>query len=134
MRIRKLFHFEAAHVLPFHQGKCARLHGHSYRLEVTIAGPLRQGGPDRGMVMDFGDLSRIVKAEVLARVDHRSLNDIVENPTCERVLEWIAATLAPHLPQFDELVLWETQTACAVFRNGEASVSADVIERDVTAR
>ncbi len=114
MRIRKLFAFEAAHVLPYHAGKCARLHGHSYRLEVTASGPLREDGPDRGMVMDFGDLNSIVDAAVIDRLDHRDLNEIVDNPTCERVLLWIAGVLAPQIPQLEELVLWETATACAV--------------------
>jgi 6-pyruvoyltetrahydropterin/6-carboxytetrahydropterin synthase len=115
--IRKQFSFEAAHVLPYHQGKCSRLHGHSYRLEVTVAGPLREDGPDRGMVMDFDDLSSIIKAEVLQRLDHRNLNDIVDNPTCERLIAWIAEALQPHLPLLNELVLWETATACAILRN-----------------
>lgn len=128
MRIRKLFRFEASHVLPYHQGKCARLHGHSYRLEVNVAGPLREDGPDRGMVMDFGDLSRIVKTEILERLDHRHLNEIVDNPTCERLLAWIADALAPHVPQVDELVLWETDTACAILRKGDAQ-SAQLFEQ-----
>ena len=114
VRIRELFRFEAAHVLPHHTGKCARLHGHSYRLEVTVSGPLREDGPDRGMVMDFGDLKAIVKTAVIERLDHRYLNDLDDNPTCERLLLWIAAALAPKLPQLDELVLWETATACAL--------------------
>lgn len=116
MQIRKTFRFEAAHVLPFHNGKCARLHGHSYRLEVSVYGPLREDGPDRGMVMDFGEIADIVKSDVCGRLDHQQLNDIVENPTCERVLEWIAATLAKKLPNMCEVILWETDTACAVLR------------------
>ena len=119
MRIRRQFRFEAAHVLPHHGGKCARLHGHSYRLEVALRGALREDGPDRGMVMDFADLKTVVKAEVIERLDHRYLNDVVENPTCERVLLWIAAALAPKLPELDELVLWETATACAVLSRDE---------------
>jgi 6-pyruvoyl-tetrahydropterin synthase len=53
---------------------------------------------------------------VIRKLDHQSLNDVVENPTCERVLQWIAENLSTHLPQLLELVLWETATACAVFR------------------
>jgi 6-pyruvoyltetrahydropterin/6-carboxytetrahydropterin synthase len=114
--IRKQFTFEAAHVLPFHKGKCSRLHGHSYRLEVTVTGPLREIGSDAGMVMDFGDLSTVVKREVLEKLDHQYLNEILENPTCEQILIWIAAALAPDLPNIDELVLWETESACAIIR------------------
>ena len=116
MLIRKSFSFEAAHVLPYHLGKCSRLHGHSYRLEVSVAGPLRESGPERGMVMDFSDLSQIVKQEIVDSLDHYHLNDILENPTCERLLEWIAERLAARLPLLHELVLWETATSCAVLQ------------------
>src|SRR5271154_3707984 len=89
VEIRKQFAFEAAHVLPHHQGKCSRLHGHSYRLDVTLAGPLQDDGPARGMVVDFDAVSRVVKAGVIEELDHRSLNDLVPNPTCENVIVWI---------------------------------------------
>ena len=52
MQIRRTFRFEAAHVLPFHQGKCSRMHGHSYRLDVAVRGPLQTDGPARGMIED----------------------------------------------------------------------------------
>ena len=103
-------------MLPHHDGKCSRLHGHSYRLEVTVAGPLRESGSDAGMVMDFGDLSALVKREVLDKLDHQYLNDILANPTCEQILAWIAGALNPYLPNIDEIVLWETASACAIMR------------------
>lgn len=116
MQIRKHFRFEAAHVLPYHQGKCARLHGHSYRLEVAVSGPIRTDGPSRGMIEDFAVIKKIVKREIIDLLDHQSLNDVLENPTCERIIEWIWQRLAPVLPGLDELVLWETLTSCAVLR------------------
>jgi 6-pyruvoyltetrahydropterin/6-carboxytetrahydropterin synthase len=116
MLIRKSFSFEAAHVLPYHMGKCSRLHGHSYRLEVSVSGPLRDTGPERGMVMDFSELSKIVKNEIVDSLDHYYLNDILENPTCERLLEWIADRLSARLPLLHEVVLWETATSCAVLQ------------------
>lgn len=66
--ITKIFRFEFAHHLPGHHGKCARPHGHSYRLEVTIRGPIKEalGESDNGMVMDFGDLSQLVKNSVIS--------------------------------------------------------------------
>src|SRR2546425_1571261 len=75
--VTKIFHFESAHHLPGHRGKCAHLHGHSYRLEVTIRGPIRDmpGESDHGMVMDFSDLSHTVKNSVIERLDHRDLNE-----------------------------------------------------------
>ena len=116
MQIRKQFHFEAAHVLPYHAGKCARPHGHSYQLEVAISGEPQTSGPSRGMILDFDDLRAIVKAEVIEILDHRSLNEIIENPTCEAIITWIWERLGPKLPNLYELVLWETRTSCAVLR------------------
>ncbi len=116
MHIRKHFRFEAAHVLPFHPGKCSRLHGHSYRLEVAVEGPLHEAGPASGMVVDFDELARIVRREVIDKLDHASLNDLMPNPTAELIAQWIWATLEPHLAGLSELVVWETATACAVVR------------------
>lgn len=66
--VTKIFHFESAHHLLGHRGKCAHLHGHSYRLEVTIRGPIKEAPreSDQGMVMDFNDLSRHVRDSVMA--------------------------------------------------------------------
>ncbi|MBV9103978.1 MAG: 6-carboxytetrahydropterin synthase QueD [Candidatus Eremiobacteraeota bacterium] len=114
MRVRKAFSFEAAHVLPNHPGKCSRLHGHSYRLDVAVDGPLHDSGPSAGMVIDFDAIAEIVQREIIERVDHQSLNDVVENPTSELVAAWMWNRLAPALPGLAELVLWETSSACAV--------------------
>lgn len=116
MQIRKQFRFEAAHVLPYHQGKCARPHGHSYRLEVALSGPLQADGPARGMIADFDTLAGLVEREVIAHLDHTSLNDVVENPTCERVLLWIWDRLSAALPGLEDVTLWETATSCATLR------------------
>jgi 6-pyruvoyltetrahydropterin/6-carboxytetrahydropterin synthase len=119
MQIRKRFAFEAAHVLPHHRGKCARPHGHSYRLDVAIAGPLQENGPARGMVLDFDDVKAVVRREVVDILDHTSLNDSIENPTCERTALWIWERLAGPLPGLQEIVLWETRTSCAVLRRSD---------------
>ena len=119
MQIRKSFTFEAAHVLPHHPGKCGRLHGHSYRLEVALEGPLQPSGPATGMVEDFEVVSRVVNAAVIAQLDHRSLNELIENPTAERIAVWAWERLAQELPLLAELVLWETPTASVVLRKGD---------------
>ena len=119
MQIRKSFTFEAAHVLPHHSGKCARLHGHSYRLDVALEGPLQASGPATGMVEDFDVVSRVVKAAVINDLDHRSLNELMDNPTAENILVWIWSRLVRELPQLDELTLWETPRACAVMKKGD---------------
>jgi 6-pyruvoyltetrahydropterin/6-carboxytetrahydropterin synthase len=117
--IRKSFTFEAAHVLPNHPGKCSRLHGHSYRLDVTLEGPLQAEGPAAGMVEDFEVVSRVVKAAVIAELDHRSLNELIENPTAENIVRWVWGRLEPELPLLTELTLWETRRACAVLSKGD---------------
>ena len=83
--ITKIFTFDSAHKLTNYYGKCERLHGHTYRLEVTVEGPVH----DNGMVVDFVLLKRIVKRRVLDKLDHHYLNDVVENPSSERLAEWI---------------------------------------------
>ena len=122
MQIRKHFRFEAAHVLPHHPGKCARMHGHSYRLEVAIRGPIQTQGSASGMVEDFDTLKAIVRANVIDVLDHRTLNDIIENPTAELIAIWIWQQLEPHLKSLDELVLWETANSAAVLRRSDFSV------------
>lgn len=119
MQIRKSFTFEAAHVLPHHPGKCARLHGHSYRLDVGLEGPLRASGPAAGMIEDFEVVSRVVKAAVVGELDHRSLNELIENPTAENIVVWIWHRLSDELPALAELTLWETSTACVVVKKGD---------------
>ena len=116
MQIRKHFRFEAAHVLPYHQGKCARMHGHSYRLDVAIRGPIQSEGAARGMIEDFDTVRRIVRSEVIDALDHQTLNDFIENPTAEHIVMWIWKKLETRLPGLDELVLWETAASCAVLR------------------
>lgn len=112
--LTKQFHFEAAHFLPGHRGKCARLHGHSYRLEVTLRGPIKQapGASDDGMVMDFDDLSGIVRQAVLERLDHQDLNAVTGiRTTAENLAHWIwDALVQAGLPDalLYRITLWET--------------------------
>jgi 6-pyruvoyltetrahydropterin/6-carboxytetrahydropterin synthase len=123
VQIRKQFAFEAAHVLPYHNGKCSRLHGHSYRLDVTVEGALAADGPATGMVVDFDELSRIVRATIVDKLDHTHLNDTIENPTSENIAVWIWKRLHSEVPGLAELTLWETANACAIVRRGDALLS-----------
>lgn len=107
-------------MLPHHPGKCGRLHGHSYRFDVVIAGPLQHGGPQSGMVVDFDALSAVVRPAVIERLDHASLNDFMPNPTAEHIALWIWDALAPGIGGLSEIVLWETATASAVVRAEDA--------------
>ncbi len=120
MVIRKTFRFEAAHVLPHHPGKCARLHGHSYRVEVAVAGALQAAGPATGMVVDFDALAAVVRPHVVERLDHSSLNDLMPNPTAEEIALWIWNELIARVEGLEEIVVWETASACAVVRSEDA--------------
>jgi len=124
--LRKSFRFEAAHHLLHHKGQCARDHGHSYRLEVFLYGPIQEvvkNSPDssEGMVMDFGDVSAVVKEHIITKLDHYDLNDVVPVPvtTAELVACWIRDTLLPHIPNLVAIRLWETEDGYAeVYVNG----------------
>lgn len=112
MILRREYRFEASHVLPRHPGRCSRLHGHSYRLIVTLSGPIE---PQQGMVLDFEDLDAIVRDEVLERLDHRHLNDLLENPTAEWIAVWIWRALRPGLPGLESVELFEVEGASVVY-------------------
>ena len=85
MFITKIFTFDAAHALTRYYGKCENLHGHTYRLEVTVEGPIH----DNGMVVDFVLLKRVVKRRVIDILDHQNLNDRFDNPSAELIAMWI---------------------------------------------
>lgn len=108
-------------MLPHHPGKCGRMHGHSYRLDVAIRGALQDSGPAAGMIEDFDTIKTVVKRHVIETLDHQTLNDVIENPTAERIVLWIWNALEPHLAGLDELVLWETDTSCAVLRRDDVA-------------
>jgi 6-pyruvoyltetrahydropterin/6-carboxytetrahydropterin synthase len=109
------FRFEAAHRLPHHPGKCRELHGHSYLLEVTVERPV---DATTGLAMDFADLKAIVRREVVDVLDHRYVNDIIENPTAEVMAIWIWERLSEPLGGLREVRLHETE-ACSVVYRGE---------------
>lgn len=124
--ITKQFRFEAAHQLPNHRGKCARLHGHSYLLEISVRGPIksRRGQSDDGMVLDLDDIKQIVHAAIIERVDHYNLNDLMTEPTtAENIAHWIWTELAAAHPDFAALLyrirLWETASGYVEITNDE---------------
>lgn len=116
MRIFKIFSIEAAHRLPRVPAghKCARLHGHSFRVELHVEG---EPDPETGWIMDFADLKAAFEP-LYRQLDHNYLNDVpgLENPTSERLAEWIWAQLAPGVPQLAEVVVHETCTAGCRYR------------------
>jgi 6-pyruvoyltetrahydropterin/6-carboxytetrahydropterin synthase len=116
MDIFKIFAIEAAHRLPnVPEGhKCARLHGHSFRIEIHVAGDL---GEHTGWVMDFADVKSAFRP-IFDELDHRYLNDVegLENPTSEHLAIWIWNRLKPGLPQLSEIVVHETCTSGCRYR------------------
>lgn len=116
MEIFTEFSFEAAHRLPnVPEGhKCARLHGHSFRAEIHVEGPV---GHDTGWVMDFAAV-RTACEPIRDQLDHRYLNDIVglENPTSEVLAQWIWQRLSPTLSGLLAIVVRETCTSGCVYR------------------
>ncbi|MDR3538780.1 MAG: 6-carboxytetrahydropterin synthase QueD [Acetobacteraceae bacterium] len=120
MRITQAFQFEAAHWLPRVPAthKCARMHGHSYRVEVTLAGPVR----DDGMVVDFFDIEADFAA-ILDALDHRLLNEVegLSNPTAETIAQWIHQRIrAPEGAVVFAVKVFETPNSWAEYR-GEAA-------------
>ncbi len=113
MRLDVEFYFAAAHRLPRYEGPCFRLHGHNYKFFVAVDGAV---DPATGMITDFGKLKEVVGEHVLARVDHRNLNDVLDNPTAENIARWIWETLAPHLPGLVEVRLYEIPDCCVTYR------------------
>lgn len=138
IRITKEFKFEAAHALKDYDGLCRNIHGHSYELKVTVSGTAirEENSPKLGMVMDFGDLKKIVHEEIVSQFDHsvvlykkmpaKLISDLKEqferiiitdyNPTSEEMLVDFARRISARLPEHIELkymLLRETVTSYA---------------------
>lgn len=116
MELYKQFTFEAAHRLPHvpEGHKCARLHGHSFGVELRVSGPL---DPTLGWVMDFAEI-KAAFTPLLEQLDHHYLNEIpgLENPTSEVLAVWIWDRLRPVLPQLSAVVVRETCTSGCEYR------------------
>jgi 6-pyruvoyltetrahydropterin/6-carboxytetrahydropterin synthase len=138
VRVTKEFHFEMAHVLWNYDGPCRNVHGHSYRLFVTLSGKPNEeeGNPKNGMVIDFSDLKSIVKKEIVSVFDHSVVvsrqfeikktemfaklfgNVVIVDyqPTCENLVSDFAERIACQLPAgviLHSLKLYETATSYA---------------------
>jgi 6-pyruvoyltetrahydropterin/6-carboxytetrahydropterin synthase len=138
IRVTKEFSFEMAHALWNYDGPCRNVHGHSYRLFVTLAGtPLdNEGNPKNGMVIDFSDLKKIVRKEIVDVFDHSVVvskkfdkekmhmfaglfgNTVIVDyqPTCENLVSDFASKISVQLPQgikLHSLKLYETATSYA---------------------
>jgi 6-pyruvoyltetrahydropterin/6-carboxytetrahydropterin synthase len=119
MEIFKEFGFEAAHRLPHVPDghKCGRLHGHSFKVELWLRGPV---GERTGWIVDFGDVKEAF-APILDQLDHRYLNELpgLENPTSEVLARWIWRSARPRLPLLARVVVRETCTSGCVYAGEE---------------
>jgi len=115
-RLERSYRFEAAHFLPkVPPGhKCARMHGHSYQIEISIEGEV---DPERGWVMDFAEIDEHV-VPLVKKLDHQVLNEIegLTNPTSELLARWCWQQLAPRLPGLCEVAVSETPTSRCIYR------------------
>lgn len=138
IRVTKEFPFEMAHVLSNYDGPCKNVHGHSYRLFVTLSGLPADDpeNPKNGMVIDFSDLKKIVRNEIVDIFDHSVvISDRIDKekagmfkkmfgntvlvsyqPTCENLVSDFAERIKPHIPKgvnLHSLKLYETATSFA---------------------
>lgn len=119
MEIFKEFTFEAAHRLPAVPPghKCGRLHGHSFKVDLRVSGPV---GRETGWVMDFGDVKKAFQP-LHDQLDHNYLNELdgLENPTSEVLARWIWTRLRPRLPQLSQVLVRETCTSGCIYAGEE---------------
>jgi 6-pyruvoyltetrahydropterin/6-carboxytetrahydropterin synthase len=119
MQIFRAFTIEAAHRLPNVPAghKCARLHGHSFRIELHLTGSIPA---DTGWVIDFADV-RVAFQPVFERLDHHYLNEVpgLENPTSENLARWIWREVKARLPLLSKVVVHETCNSGWVYEGSD---------------
>lgn len=110
MELSCTFRFAASHYLTKYHGKCENLHGHNYKMIITIFGEVK----DDGMVMDFKIIKDIVKKEVVDLLDHTHLNDRLENPSAENLAVWVWEKLKDKL-SLKSIQICETEDYIATY-------------------
>ena len=122
MELSVVFRFAASHFLTKYHGKCENLHGHNYKIVITIEGPVK----DDGMVLDFKKIKEKVNSKVIDKLDHTHLNDTIDNPSAENLAIWIWDKIKDDLP-LKEITVYETEDYfCTYHGNGEAKRSHKV--------
>ncbi|WNB93101.1 6-carboxytetrahydropterin synthase QueD [Bacillus sp. NEB1478] len=119
----KEFTFDAAHHLHCYEGKCKNLHGHTYKLVITMSGFVNE----IGIAVDFGEIKEIFKSAIDAKLDHRYLNEVLPpmNTTAENMIVWMWEQIEKELQirgladqghRIEELKLYETPTSFAIMK------------------
>ncbi len=115
MKISQAFRFEAAHRLPNvpQTHRCYRLHGHTYRVEIQLDGPV---DPHTGFVADFLELEASV-GKLLDQLDHRYLNEVpgLDNPSSENIAIWIFDRIKPGVPVLSSVRVYENEDCWAEY-------------------
>lgn len=116
----KEFTFDAAHHLPDYDGPCQNLHGHSYKLQIGVRGEVDK---PTGMVVDFSELKKVVNKEIINKLDHTYLNEVMGDfpsymPTAENMVQWIVSRLR-RMYKLSFVRLYETSTSYAEWRREE---------------
>lgn len=117
--LEKQFRFEAAHHLPHHDGKCRRVHGHSWVGRLVVTGErLQLMGPKVGMVVDYGDLKAVVESDLEELLDHHDLNETtgLESPTSEELARWLYQRWEDRIPGLAAVTIEETCTTACTYR------------------
>jgi|688.fasta_scaffold210754_3 6-pyruvoyltetrahydropterin/6-carboxytetrahydropterin synthase len=116
IEIYKKYSFDSAHYLPKvpKEHKCASLHGHTYTLIITVSGKI----DERGFIIDYQDMDTLIKP-IVNYVDHKLLNDIVDNPTSENLTIYFAKELKDLKNILKSVEVKETQNTGAIWRNNE---------------
>ena len=109
MLVTKEFEFDAAHRLVNYKGKCENLHGHRWKVQVTLRAPV---GKD-GIAFDFVELKEIVEERVIKQLDHTYLNDLLPQPSTEHIAMGIWQRLES-LPLY-EVKVWESPTSSVTY-------------------
>ncbi len=116
--VTKEFVFDSAHYLPYYEGKCENLHGHTYKMHVTVQAEKNEEHNKSGMAFDFVLLKKAVKENIVNIWDHQLMNDHIENPSAENMAELAWSILVEqNLPVY-EIKLWETPTSFVTYRGG----------------
>jgi 6-pyruvoyltetrahydropterin/6-carboxytetrahydropterin synthase len=116
--LEKTITFEASHQLISHDGKCARLHGHSWKAIIICSGnSLIDKGPKQNMLIDYKDIKKEVKYLLDNYLDHHHLNYTLQtdSPTSEYVAKWLFINLKIKLPLLKEIVVYETCTSKCIY-------------------